>query len=108
MRNGLIKNGLVFSTIFLFIGVSILPIVSSSELYNEPIKSKIKIIEECDWIVDDEGDGDFINIQDAIDNANDNDIICIYSGEYEGNVTIDKEVEIIGYDIEYLSGNVIG
>ena len=36
------------------------------------------------WIVDDEGDGDFVEIQDAIDNdaLNDGDLIQVYSGKY--------------------------
>lgn len=32
--------------------------------------------------VDDEGDGDYTCIQDAIDNANEGDTILVYSGNY--------------------------
>jgi len=43
------------------------------------------------WIVDNEGDGDFITIQEAINNANIGDTIKVYSGTYNENVHIFKD-----------------
>lgn len=48
--------------------------------------------------VDDSGSGDYTNIQQAIDQANDSDIIYVYSGTYDGNIIIDKSIELRGDD----------
>ena len=49
--------------------------------------------------VNDDGGADYRNIKDAIDTANNNDIIYVYSGNYnESNITIDKSINIIGED----------
>jgi parallel beta-helix repeat protein len=60
------------------------------------------------YIVDDEGDGDFTNIQDAINNATDGDFIWVYSGNYSGDININKTLSIIGVDQEYLNGSDTG
>lgn len=44
------------------------------------------------------GPGNYTNIQDAIDNANDGDTIFVYSGKYYENIVIHKAIELIGED----------
>lgn len=56
-------------------------------------------------IVDDEGDGNWVFIQDAIDAAGDGDIIEIYSGNYNENLVITKEITLKGISYEYGNGN---
>ena len=57
-------------------------------------------------IVDDEGDGDFLTIQEAIDEAVSGNTIQVYSGNYNGNITLDKEDVIIqGFNYELGSGD---
>jgi len=57
-------------------------------------------------IVDNEGDGDFLNIKAALANANEGDIIQIYSGTYQENIKIStNNLSIIGYDHELGTGN---
>ncbi|MFH1408631.1 MAG: NosD domain-containing protein, partial [Nanoarchaeota archaeon] len=51
-------------------------------------------------IVDDEGDGDFISLQEAVDYAEDGDTILVYSGEYT-SVLINTSVVIEGVSEEY-------
>ena len=60
------------------------------------------------YIVDNEGDGDFITIQEAIDNASTGDFIWVYSGNYSGDININKTLNIIGVDQEYLNGTDTG
>jgi len=48
--------------------------------------------------VDESGSGDFTSIQDAIDSANESDIIHVYSGTYSENLFISKSVHIQGDD----------
>lgn len=51
------------------------------------------------FTVDDDGNADFRHIQDAIDNANNGDIIFVYSGIYRENVVIDKSIKLIGENV---------
>jgi len=46
--------------------------------------------------VDDDGEGDFKKIQDAIDNANDGDTIRVWDGVYYENIIVNRTIEIIG------------
>lgn len=58
------------------------------------------------YIVDDEGDGDFTTIQQALTLAQPGDIIHIYSGTYQGNISIHTtELTIEGKPYELGSGN---
>lgn len=45
--------------------------------------------------VDDSGDADFITIQEAIDSAEDGDIILVYPGIYAENVVVNKELSVV-------------
>ena len=47
-------------------------------------------------IVDDMENGDYEQIQDAIDNAEAGDTISVWKGDYEKNVIVDKPLNIIG------------
>ena len=106
MQKSIIKSGLVFGIISLFVLVNIIPIVTSGEI--KKTKSDTFLLNI--WIVDDEGDGDFTGIQMAIDDVSvqDNDIIEVYSGTYNENIIVYKELKIIGYDNEYLNGDDSG
>ncbi len=59
-------------------------------------------------VVDNEGDGDYTNIQDAIDNSSDGDTIEVYSGKYYENITIDKEIDLLGIHLEFGNGTDMG
>jgi len=48
--------------------------------------------------VDDSGGGDYQEIQKAINNANQSDTICVYSGTYNENILINKTLVINGED----------
>jgi parallel beta-helix repeat protein len=46
--------------------------------------------------VDDGGAGDYVKIQDAINNANQSDTIYVYSGNYNENIIVNKTVILTG------------
>ena len=46
--------------------------------------------------VDDSGAGDYLKIQDAINNANQSDTIYVYSGTYNENIILNKTVVLTG------------
>lgn len=102
MTNKCFKKGMVLGILFLFLGV-----VTVSGL-NVDIKNSSALgkFYGNTYTVDDEGDGDFTTITDAINYASDGDIIEVYSGKYfDNNIIVDKSVEIIGIDSELGSGD---
>lgn len=54
--------------------------------------------------VDDDGDGDYYSIQEAVDNANPGDTIGVYSGTYKENIVMDTAVILKGISEELGSG----
>ena len=58
--------------------------------------------------VDDDGDGNYLTIQDAVDNSNPGDTIEVYSGTYYNSVVINKNLEVIGMPMELGGGSGIG
>lgn len=81
------KKGMVIIIAFVFfsIGCFLEPIQGDS-LFSGPDYS----VTTRTWFVDNEGDGDFNTIQDAINAAEDGDTIKVYSGTYYENLVIDK------------------
>lgn len=111
MQKDFFKKGMVLGIIILFVGAGVAPSISSESwqtktTYGEtPRASSVNV---GTIIVDDEGDGNYTCIQDAIDNAHDEDIIEVYSGTYIENVVIDKQLTIAGIAEELGSGDDIG
>ena len=64
----------------------------------------------ADFIVNIDGSGDFVSIQDAIDASKDNDSIYIFEGVYVENLLINKSVNLIGADPDktIIDGNFTG
>ena len=78
----------------LIIALSVFLIIFISSLSNSvAIETQINKTESNQtWIVDNEGDGDFKLIQKAINNANPGDTIEVYSGIYNEDITINKQL----------------
>ena len=60
-------------------------------------KAEISIAEGNIIYVDDGGAGDYISIQEAINNAKLGDTIYVLSGIYEENIVIDKSITLMGF-----------
>jgi parallel beta-helix repeat protein len=58
--------------------------------------------------VDDEGDGDYTSIQEAINHATQDDTINVYSGTYNETIAVDKPLVLEGIDEEYGNGDDSG
>jgi len=101
------RKAMVIGIIFLFVGVNTFSFASSRKTL-ETHTFTAKETSYNDYIVDNEGDGNFTTIQDAIDNASDGDTIWVYSGNYPGSIVINKSLNIIGLDEEYLNGSDTG
>jgi parallel beta-helix repeat protein len=99
--------GVVCGIVILFIGASVLP---ATETINNPRKNDIVIYPNFikTITVDDEGDGDYTRIQNAINHANFGDTIEVYSGTYVENVVVDKMIDLVGKDYELGSGSDTG
>jgi len=97
MKNRLLRKGLVFGIIVLFVGAGITP--STFGINKEKVFFTVQ------------KSGGYI--QDLIDNASDGDTINIPSGIYYENILIDKSINLIGEDRDTTiidgneSGNVI-
>jgi len=103
----MLRKGVIILIIGLFIGASFVPSITSESWKTNNAKVTL-CNDDCDIIVDNEGDGNTIHIQDAIDIANPGDTICVYSGTYVENVIIDKQVNLIGIDEELGEGDDTG
>jgi nitrous oxidase accessory protein len=97
----LLNKTLIIGLILLFIGMSITP---PSAQY---IEKSFQPSRGTTITVDDEGDGDYTSIQDAIDNAKEGDIINVYSGIYEPT-RIEKTIILEGISHELGSGSDTG
>jgi parallel beta-helix repeat protein len=84
------RKWLAVEIIFLFIGTSFTSaIAQDTEKYTIPASRG--------WLyVGGVGPGNYTKIQDAIDNASDEDTIFVYSGIYNENIVINKSIVLIG------------
>lgn len=77
----------IFSTVF--ISVLLLSIISVTSLRCANAEPKT-------WTVDDDGPADFRTIQEAINAANESDIIFVRNGTYCENVVVNKTLLLVG------------
>jgi parallel beta-helix repeat protein len=93
MRNNLLKKGLIFGIILLFIGASVVSGFNTNSTSNsQPLTRS--------WLyVGGDGPGNYSSIQSAIDAANSGDTIFVYNGIYHENVVINKDgISLVGED----------
>lgn len=97
------KKEFAVAVIFLFIGVVLAPPIFADFVETKSF-FRTNII-----IVDDDGDGDYTRIHDAIENATAGDTIEVYSGTYmETNISVDKQLILQGIDAELGGGGGTG
>jgi parallel beta-helix repeat protein len=91
MEKSLVRNGLVFGIIVLFIGASIV------SAFNINPANDSKPMNRGNWLyVGGSGPGNYTTIQSAIDAASPGDTVFVYSGTYYENVGVDKTINLIG------------
>ena len=104
-KKNTLKKRLVLSISLLFVVASAAPSLSSIETTDNMSNSYRNYANVI--IVDDEGDGNYTDIQDAIDNAIGGDTIQVYSGTYTKAV-VNKQLILEGIAEEYGSGSDTG
>ena len=104
MGDRLVKKGLVVGIIVLFILFCFLPLVTGFILEKQNHFSRDVII------VDNEGDGDYTSIKEAVNNVNPGGTIEVYSGTYyECGIEIHTEnVTLKGIPYELGNGSDMG
>jgi len=109
MKNPLIGKCLAVGIILLFVGTCIIPAIA------QDVEKASTPFSRGNWLyVGGAGPGNYTKIQDAIDNASDEDTVYVYNGTYnEFNISIRKSIFLLGED-KYstiidanLSGNCI-
>jgi nitrous oxidase accessory protein NosD len=85
MKHKNMKKRLMPNLILIILALSMFFIVKADITYGNTV-----------IIVDDDGDADYSNIQDAIDAASNGDTIRVYEGIYFENIIIDKNLFLIG------------
>jgi len=94
------RKGMVISIMLLFVSTSALSAVGAIKSIEEVNIDKY-LTSTKTITVDNEGDGDYIHIQDAINNATAGDTINVYSGVYNEKVSINvNDIIIEGKDFE--------
>ena len=90
----------------LFLGTCITPSVAIDNVNISSIPTSDKNV----IIVDDEGDGDYLRIQDALNHANPGDTIDVYSGTYyeHGIDIIEERITLQGIPYELGTGHDTG
>jgi len=91
-KNNLIKKGLVLAVILLFVSVSVIPSTGTTV----EKKSSMSTYSGNTLYVGGSGEGNYSNIQSAIDNASDGDTVFVYSGTYYERVKLNKAIDLIG------------
>ncbi len=94
MKRVVWRIGLFIIMVFLFVGMSVI-----SETRNLPSKTHIITYENMYGnilYVGGTGPGNYTKIQDAITDAFNRDIICVYEGIYNENIKVDKTIQLIG------------
>jgi parallel beta-helix repeat protein len=66
----------------------------------KPTSSTLSELNNQMFYVGGSGPGNYSNIQDAIDNASNDDTIFVYNGIYYENIILDKSINLIGDDKE--------
>jgi nitrous oxidase accessory protein NosD len=111
MKNKLFRDGLALGIMFMFICAGAASAINT-DMHNAGVMMKsgnTGVFDGDTYVVDDEGDGDFTTISDAVNYSNDGDIIEVYSGEYpEHNIIVDRTLDIRGIDMELGSGDDTG
>jgi parallel beta-helix repeat protein len=118
MKNNMRKKGIAFVIIALYTGAGIIPWIETTQSKNttQGSQTTITTIEtvnnnddwpcNCTIFVDDDNKGGlsdgtrehpYQRIQQAIDNSNDGDIICVYNGTYIENIMIKNKRNLILY-----------
>jgi parallel beta-helix repeat protein len=87
------------NTILIILIISIF--ISIIHVINTDTSCRAEII-----YVDKSGESEFINIQEAIDSANESDTIYIYAGNYNENLIINKSIKLkgAGYGFTFIYG----
>jgi nitrous oxidase accessory protein NosD len=84
------RKCLAVGIILLFVGTCIIPATAQDSKISQSTS-------RGNWLyVGGSGPGNYTRIQDAIDNANDGDIIFVYQGIYNGSITISKSITLLG------------
>lgn len=92
-------------TYVIFIAILIVAFSGCVEIKHDPDNKPPPI---SDIVID--GKGSYSTIQNAIDNASDDDTIFVYSGTYYENIDVNKSIELIGAGREttFIDGNKSG
>ncbi len=95
MKEGMVLKALTVAVILLFVGVGVQPVIA--DIVKEPFKP---LPNGNTLYVGGTGEGNYTNIQDAIDDASDGDTVFVYddSSPYYESIKVNKLITLMGED----------
>jgi parallel beta-helix repeat protein len=91
------KKLITIAVILLLIGLAFAPSINAN-IQSDLVEKSTISFDDKTLYVGGSGEGNYSNIQDAIDDSSDGDTVFVYSGTYIGILKVNKTINLIGED----------
>ena len=91
------RTVVVLTAVFMAVGISGIEAVAAGGTKEAPAQTRKSAQKARQYVIAQDGTGDFMTIQEGVDQASDGDTLLVYPGTYTENVQVmNKEINITG------------